>query len=203
MSKGWYNYSQCHALASKGIKTKIPFEGVMANGLQNVELVDLDDIPMYLYHATATKNVDEILKYGLKTGKEESRSIEDFGAFRSVEEQIFFTADPDTSGYFGVQSVQSYYKRLGNKMSKEDMDYTIFRVDTEEFEKYNFHTYLGAELFNQDREYIVKYDVPKDWIDGGIRVFWDKDKNKLVKEGFRIKWDRHSHEVVPFGEMFI
>ena len=49
MNRGWYHHSMAHKLASKGIKSKSPFERVFANGLIEVEPVWWDDLPDTLY----------------------------------------------------------------------------------------------------------------------------------------------------------
>lgn len=202
MNRGWYHHSMAHKLASKGIKTKSPFKGAFANGLVQVEAVWWDDLPDYLYHATPTENVEKILKGGIKLGEEEMRTIEEDieaeeGLIRPVEDTIFFTEYPEQTGYFGVQAVQSLVKRKGEKFKREDMDYTILKIDTEEFRKSNFYTYLGAELFGTgEREYFVRYKVPRFWITAGQRIYYDKERDEIREDTYTVYWDGVNYEIV-------
>lgn len=201
MNRGWYHHSQAHALASRGIKTKSPFKCAFANGLIEVESVWWDDLPDYLYHATPTENVDKILKSGIELGSEELRTIEEDieaeeGLFRPVEDTIFFTEYPESTGYFGLQAVQSMLKQRGEKFSKEKLDYTILKIDTEDFRKSNFYTYMGAELFGTgEREYFVKYKVPRFWIDSAKRIYYDKERDEIREDLYNIIWDGNKYEI--------
>jgi len=199
MNRGWYNYSMEHKLASKGIKTKIPFKGVYSKGMNKIEFVEFDKLPKYLYHATPTENVINILEKGLDVGKEETRSLEyEWDSYRPVDNTIFFVDKPKLAGYFGFQAVQSVAKRKGEEFTADKLDYTILRINTKEFEKHNFVTYLGAELFGKgDREYFVKYKVPRFWIDGGTRIYYDIKKADVITETYDIKWDRTKFELIP------
>ena len=199
MNRGWYHHSMAHKLASKGIKTKSPFKGAFANGLVKSEFVEFDDLPEYIYHATPTENIEKIFNSGIELGREETRSLEyEWEEVRPVDETIFFTENEKSTGYFGLQAVQSISKRKGKKFSKEDLDYTILRVNTDEFEKSNFFTYLGAELFGTgEREYFVKYKVPRFWIDGMKRVYYDKNKDEIIEESFDITWRGTEYKIIP------
>lgn len=169
------------------------------------EVVYPKDIPLYLYHATATKNLENILNKGFELGKEETRSLEmEWEEVRPVEDKIFFTESPDTAGYFGMQAIESMYKRAKKKLRREDIDYVILKISTAEFERSNFYAYRGAELFGTgQREYFVKYKVPRFWIEGGIRVYWDEKKNTIVRDGFRVKWHGPNYTIIPIKEEWV
>ena len=202
MSRGWYHYSQAHALATRGIKTKSPFKSVYSNGLIEVEPVWWDDLPDYLYHATPTVNVTNILKNGLMVGEESRRTIEDDieaeeGLTRDVSDTIFFTEYPEDTGYFGIQALESMMKQQGKKFNwGSDTDYTILKIDTEKFAEYYIVTYLGATIPSGEREYFVQKPIPKDWIIAGQRIYHDKERKETIEDKYTIWWDNGKYEIV-------
>lgn len=195
MNRGWYHHSMAHKLASKGIKSKSPFGRVFANGFIEVEPVWWDDLPDTLYHATPTVNVTNILKHGLLVGDESRRNIENDleakeGLSRDVSNTIFFTEYPEDSAYFGIQALENDLEKQGKKFNwGSDTDYTILRIDTEKFGKDNIITYLGATIPSGEREYFVQKPIPPEYITGGLRVYYDKDRGETLEDKYTIWWE--------------
>ena len=202
MNRGWYHHSMAHKLASKGIKTKSPFKGAFARGLIQVEPVWWDDLPDYLYHATPTENVKNILDEGLKLGEEERRSLEndieaEEGLHRPVDDTIYFTEYPEDSIYFGIQAMQSKALREGKVYNwGTDTDYTILKIDTEEFADKNIVTYLGATIPSEEREYFVQRKIPKEWITAGRRIYHDKKRKDTLEDTYTVYWEDGKYEIV-------
>ena len=195
MSRGWFHYSMAHSLASRGIKTKSPLGDVFANGMIEVEPVWWDDLPDYLYHATPTENVKNILEQGLLVGDESRRSIEDDleakeGLTRNVSDTIFFTEYPEDTAYFGIQALESNLRKQGKTYNwGSDTDYTILRIDTDGFKDKNIITYLGAKIPSGEREFFVQKPIPPEYITGGLRIYHDEERGETLEDKYTIWWE--------------